>query len=410
MNKAAHAHNAKPVTIDNLSPQDMARFIVRYAAGRRASDLFVLSDQHATRVMVRRLGLLEPVTEVSLDQGRHLINSIKASAGMDIAEKRRPQEGRWLFDDDQRLDLRINCIATLFGEDMTLRILDRGMSLMKIDQLGMRQEELGKVLAMLSSPSGLILVTGPTGSGKTTTLYACLQHLNDGRRKINTLEDPIEYSVKGLRQAQVNPRLGIHFAELLRNTLRQSPDVIMVGEVRDEETAVTAVRAANSGHLVLATLHAPVAAGAVQSMTALGVHPHFLATSLLGIVAQRLMRVLHEEHKVAYDISMSPDTFEDIEELLDENEGGTIYGPGTGDPECPDGYDRRTGLFEVLSFNRDLRRMVAEGRPAREIQNAAIKNGMVEFRRGALLKVAQGTTSTEEMLRVVPSEYLGLED
>jgi type II secretory ATPase GspE/PulE/Tfp pilus assembly ATPase PilB-like protein len=274
----------------------------------------------------------------------------------------------------------------------------------------MTRTEQARLTALLSSPSGLILVTGPTGTGKTTTLYACLQHLNNGERKINTLEDPVEYAVKGVRQSQVQPALGVDFPELLTNVLRQAPDVIMIGEIRDQATAMTAVRAANSGHLVLATLHAPVAAHAVQNMLNLGAHPYFLGNCLLGVVAQRLVRVLNPQSRVAYDISESPGTFADVQSLLAPGEGQNIYGPS---PPSTDGippYIARTGLFEVLTMNKELRRLVTEARPAEEIEQQAIEQGMIEFRRAALLKVAQGVTSIEEMMRVVPSAYLGAED
>ena len=280
----------------------------------------------------------------------------------------------------------------------------------RVEQLGLADHDQRKLTTMLERPSGLILVTGPTGTGKTTSLYACLQYLNTGTRKINTLEDPVEYALPGVRQAGVLPKLGLDFPELLRNILRQAPDVIMVGEIRDKETAATAVRAANSGHLVLATLHAPIAAAAIQSMLALGSQPHFLSTCLLGIVAQRLVRTLCDQCKVYYDISEATQTFEDIRELLGPEEGRAIYGPSGCDACFGKGYSGRTGLFEVMAFNREIRELVAAARPAKEIQDAAIRNGLVEFRRGALLKVARGITSTEEIIRDVPAEYLGLED
>ncbi len=259
---------------------------------------------------------------------------------------------------------------------------------------------------MLVSPSGLILVTGPTGAGKTTTLYACIQRLNDGTRKINTIEDPVEYALEGVRQSQVNLRMELDFPELLRSVLRQAPDVIMVGEIRDPLTAETAVRAANSGHLVFATLHAPTAPGAVDSMLAMGVHPHFLASSLLGIVAQRLVRTLCPKCKTAVDISESPQTFEEVRSGLTPDQGRAIY-IGRGCAEChAEGYSGRTGIFEVLRVSKEVRRMIAEGRTVREIGEQAVKEGMLDVRRAALLKVAEGQTSTEEMMRAIPAEQL----
>ena len=407
---SAESIDFQPTAIADLEPSQAMTAIVQQASELRASDLFLMSEESALTVAVRRMGHLERLASVPRDQGRQLISYLKAQAGIDIAERRRPQEGRWIFDRPEGpIDLRINIIPTLHGEDLSARLLDRKFGLRKLDDLGLTRGDYAKLTALLSSPSGLILVTGPTGTGKTTTLYACLQHLNNGTRKINTLEDPIEYQLAGVRQSQVNSKLGVDFADMLRHVLRQAPDVIMIGEIRDEETANTAVRAANSGHLVLATMHAPVAAGAVQSMRALGAHPFFLSSSLLGTIAQRLVRVLCPSCRVAYDISESPDTFAEIRDLLEPGLGSFIYGP-SGCEECRhQGYSGQAGVFEIMTFNRELRQMVLAGRPTEDIQRQAIAQGMVEFRRAAMLKVAQGATSTEEVLRELPTEYLGLD-
>jgi type II secretory ATPase GspE/PulE/Tfp pilus assembly ATPase PilB-like protein len=410
-NPAGQPVEFAPVELAELAPQEAVDYVVREAIHRKASDIYLMTEENELRISLRRMGSVERLASVPRELGRHVLNLIKANAGMDIAERRRPLDGRLLYEEgDLRVDLRINCIPTLFGEDLTCRVLDRSTKLLALDQLGMTRTEVGHLQAMLGSPSGLILVTGPTGTGKTTTLYAALQHLNDGTKKLNTLEDPVEYAVAGIRQSQINPKIGVDFSELLRNVLRQAPDVIMIGEIRDEETASTAVRAANSGHLVLATLHAPVAAGAVQSMLSLGVHPYFLASSLLGVIAQRLLRVLCQHCRQEFDISFSPATFEDIKNLLEPNQGAAICGPGGCEKCYGMGYSSRTGLFEVMTFNHEIRMLVSHGRPAKEIEQRAIQAGMIEFRRGALLKVAQGVTSTEEMLRSVPSEHLGLEE
>jgi type II secretory ATPase GspE/PulE/Tfp pilus assembly ATPase PilB-like protein len=407
---SAEAVDFQPLPLNELTPQEAVLRVVQEAAESQASDLFFLSEEGSLTIAVRRMGMMETLAVVSKDQGRHLISYIKATAGLDIAERRRPLEGRWILDRDEgRLDLRINVIPTLFGEDLTARILDRKVGLRTLESLGLSQSDHTKLTSLLASPSGLILVTGPTGTGKTTTLYACLQHLNTGARKINTLEDPVEYALPGIRQSQINMRLGVDFAELLRNILRQAPDVIMIGEVRDEATAHTAVRAANSGHLVLATLHSPVAAGAIQSMRALGTNPYFLSSCLLGVVAQRLLRKLCGNCRTAYDISESPETFSEIETLLEPGLGKFIYGP-SGCEQCRrQGYHGRVGVFEIMTMTRKLRHLLQSGAPAEELQTAAIANGMIEFRRGAMLKVAQGVTSTEEVLQELPAEYLGLE-
>lgn len=398
------------VSLGDLEPSQAVRLLVEQAVELKASDVFFLSDEGGLRVAIRRMGHLEDLAQISREQGRYLISYLKAQAGIDIAERRRPQEGRWIFErEGGRVDLRLNIIPTLHGEDLAARILDRKQGLRTLDSLGLLRGDHQKLTSLLSSPSGLILVTGPTGTGKTTTLYACLQHLNNGTRKINTLEDPVEYQLAGIRQSQVSPRLAVDFPEMLRNVLRQAPDVIMIGEIRDEETAATAVRAANSGHLVLATLHAPVAAGAVQSMRALNSHPYFLASCLLGVIAQRLVRKLCSNCRTAYDISESPETFAEIQALLEPGLGTFIYGPGGCDQCRNQGYSGQVGVFELMAFNRDLRQMVLAGKPTEDMQKRAIASGMIEFRRAAMLKIAQGLTSTEEVLRELPAEYLGLE-
>jgi len=406
----AEAVDFQAVPLNGLEPQDAANVVVRQAAAMQASDLFLQTDESAVAIAVRNMGQVERLHTVSRDQGRYLINYFKTMAGIDIAERRRPQEGRWIFDgDDGRIDLRINVVPTLFGEDVACRILDRKFGLRTLDQLGLSRHDHNKLTGMLATPSGLVLVTGPTGTGKTTTLYACIQHLNTGTRKINTIEDPIEYALSGIRQSQVHAKLGVDFPDLLRNILRQAPDVIMIGEIRDEETAATSVRAANSGHLVLATLHAPVAAGAIQSLRALGANPYFLSSCILGVIAQRLVRMLCPQCRVAYDITESPETFGAIESLLEPGLGSFIYGPSGCEACRHQGYQGRAGVFEIMTFNRTLRQMILQERPAEELQQEAIKAGMIEFHRAALLKVAQGITSTEEMLRELPAEYLGVD-
>jgi type II secretory ATPase GspE/PulE/Tfp pilus assembly ATPase PilB-like protein len=277
---------------------------------------------------------------------------------------------------------------------------------MDLAKLGFHRQNLDELMSLLARPSGLILVTGPAGAGKTTSLYAALAHLNDGTRKINTIEDPVEYVIPGVRQAQINPKIGLGFPELLSGVLRQAPDVIMVGEIRDPVTAETAVRAANTGHLVFATLHAPVAAGAIDAMLALGIVPHFLATSLIGIVSQRLVRKLCAHCKVSFDLSGAPETFDDIRGMLKPGQGELIHS-APGCEHCfQEGYSDRTGVAEVLRVTKEIRQLIFEHRSARQIRDEALRQGMLDLRRSALLKVAQGITSTEELIRVIPTEHL----
>jgi type II secretory ATPase GspE/PulE/Tfp pilus assembly ATPase PilB-like protein len=377
-------------------------------AGMGASDLFFCTNEKDVDVTVRHLGIVRPLATLSLDRGRRSMTHVRVMAGMDVAERRHPLDGRWVrrCANGGILDLRINTIPTLYGEDMTLRLLVRDSQFRRLDGLGLLRQQYNSLVDLLNRPGGLLLVTGPTGSGKTTTLYACLHYLHDGSRKINTIEDPIEYSMPGVRQSQVNLKIDVDFPELLRGVLRQSPNVIMIGEVRDPITAETAVRAANSGHLVCATLHAPIAAGAIESMLSLGVHPHFLSTGLLGVVAQRLVRTLCPKCQVTLDLSEAPDTFADIKPWLTDGQGQSMS-TATGCEQCGmSGFTARTGIFEVLTISRELRKQIALRRPGGEIERQALQDGMLDFRRCAMLKVAQGQTNIEEVLRVVPAEHL----
>jgi type II secretory ATPase GspE/PulE/Tfp pilus assembly ATPase PilB-like protein len=400
------------INVNDLPPEVAVSRLVDHAADLPSSDLFFTTNEKHINVLARHLGILRHLSVLPLEVGRRCMSHIKALASMDVAERRRPLDGRWIYHrpNGENIDLRINTIPTLHGEDFTLRLLARESRLLALADLGLLRKDFNQFVSLLNSPSGLILVTGPTGAGKTTTLYACLSYLNNGERKINTIEDPIEYAIDGLRQSQINPRIDVGFAELLPAVLRQAPDVIMIGELRDPISAETAVRAANSGHLVLATLHAPIAAGAVQSLLALGVHPHFLSSCLLGVIAQRLIRTLCPACKIAFDLTDSPQTFDEVRQWLEPGQGQLLYGP-KGCPECHMlGYTDRTGVFEVLTCSRNVRKMILARQPTQTIRQKAIEEGMVEFRHSALLKVARGQTSIEEVFRAIPTEYLGIDD
>jgi len=390
--------------------------LLAYATRLGASDLFICSNEQHVIVHARHLGVMRTISILPSDLGRRVITLIKTRGNLDLAERRRPQEGRWIYThedqtpDTRTFDIRISTIPTAFGEDLALRMLERTSKLLSLESLGLSSHQQATLSATLESPGGLILLTGPTGSGKTATLYSCLQKLNDGRRKINTIEDPIEFTLDGIRQSQVNPAIHLGFSDLLRSVMRQSPDVIMIGEIRDPETADIAIRAANSGHLVLATIHATAAAGAIQSMRALGVHSHFLASALRCIVAQRLVRTLCPNCKSAFDIADAPYTFDDISHLLAPNEGKSLW-TAPGCKECHQtGYNARTGVFELMPISRSIRNLIAENRPTREIRLRAVEDKMLEFRHAALLKVAHGITSTEEVFRVIPTEHLLAEE
>ncbi len=389
-----------------------AAALVHMAVQLGASDLFLLTNERSVEAALRHMGTVRRVRDYSRDYGRRLISHFKAMSGIDIAERFHPHEGRWVFlrEEGPAVDLRLNVMPTLFGDDVACRILDRQRGLMQLDELGAGELVTRDLRSLLKHPSGLILVTGPTGSGKTTTLYSCLQQLHDGQHKINTLEDPIEYVLEGVRQSQVNLKLNVDFPELLMACLRQAPDVIMIGEIRDAKTAQIAVRAANSGHLVLATLHAPVASAAPYNLVSWEVNPHFLASGLLGIISQRLMRHLCDECKQEINVSDYPALFDDIRDLLPPDTEPRLFSPGHCDNCFQQGYDRLTCVCEVITMNDQLRRLLVENRPMHDLMEAAIRNGMTDLRRAALLKVAMGETTTEEMFRTVPFEYYEAND
>jgi type II secretory ATPase GspE/PulE/Tfp pilus assembly ATPase PilB-like protein len=392
---------------ERSGPREVVDRLIEHAAGMRASDLFLCTNEGSVAILARHLGMLRRVAVLPADLGRHCIYHVKTMAGMDATVRRHPLDGRWVHERPGGgvLDLRIETVPTLYGEDLALRILDRHSRLLALDNLGLHPGELQEVRKLLQGPGGLILVTGPTGSGKTTTLYACLCYLNNGERKIHTIEDPVEYVLPGIRQSQVNHRIGLDFPELLRAVLRQGPDVIMLGEVRDRVTAQTAVRAANSGQLVLATLHAPGAAGTVQSMLSLGVHPHHLANSLRAAVAQRLIRTLCSACKQPTG-PPAPAVLDETAPWRQSDQVEVCYRPG-GCPACHHtGYADRTGLFEVLSVRAPVRRLILQGASSQAIHEAAVKDGVLPFRPSALLKVVAGETSLEEVSRVVPARYV----
>jgi type II secretory ATPase GspE/PulE/Tfp pilus assembly ATPase PilB-like protein len=397
------------------NPEWLVTDLVEYAIVAGASDLFFATNQDDVEVTMRHLGIIRLVTRLTIVNGVRCMAYIRGAANMKFAEKKHPQDGRWIFKrpGGPAVDMRLSTMPTLYGESMAMRILHRDSHLTRLEGLGFHPTQIGAVESLLHSPGGLILVTGPTGSGKTTTLYAGMHYLNNGRRKIHTIEDPIEYAVPGLRQTQVDDASGAGFAEMLRAVLRQGPDVVMIGEVRDKSTAETAVRAANSGQLVFATLHAPVAASAVHSMLGMGISPYLLCSSLLGVIGQRLVRVLNPKTRMPIDLSDAPETFAEIRPWLeDESDGKTVYmaaGPvenGTG----TDSYEGRTGVFEVLLSSPGLRKIITEQKSASAIAQKAIEEGMLDFRRAALLKVAKGITSFDEMQRAVPTGAMWVDE
>jgi type II secretory ATPase GspE/PulE/Tfp pilus assembly ATPase PilB-like protein len=378
--------------------------IVKAAALGRVSDIHVMSQAEGVELSFRLDGDMHHQGVMPSDFGRRLISHVKTAASIDLGEHRRPTEGRMKLNiDDRNIDLRISAIPTIHGQDLVVRVFDRTVSLMEMPDLGLLPRQMDYVNDMIKRPHGLILVSGPTGSGKTTSLYAMLRQLTGDRRKIITIENPVEYDLDGVNQTQVNPRIGVTFAVMLRAILRQDPDIIMVGEIRDEETAITAVRAANTGHLVLATTHATRASRAVETMLSLGVHPYFLAVSLRGVIAQVLVKRICPTCKTALPETADMIVDERIRPHL-HGDGPTCLYQGAGCPECFNtGYRGRMGLFELFLPNEQTKDLILRKASASELEKAMVQTNTLTLEEAGKLAALNGQTTMEEMVNILPS-------
>jgi general secretion pathway protein E len=388
--------------VDDLLDQSEDAPVVRLinallseAIKENASDIHIETQERRLVVRFRVDGILRAVVEPRRALAPLLVSRIKVMAKLDIAEKRLPQDGRVsLRVGGHEVDVRVSTIPSQYGERVVMRLLDRDAARLGLDRLGMSPRDAALFARMLARPNGMLLVTGPTGSGKTTTLYAALDHLNDRTRNIMTVEDPIEYSVDGIGQMQVNPRTELSFVRGLRAILRQDPDVIMVGEIRDRETAQVAVESAMTGHLVLSTLHTNSAIGAVARLIDMGVERFLLAPMLVGVVAQRLVRRLCVDCRQA-DVATEADA-RLVEGLV---AGETVY-RAAGCPACHGhGYSGRAGVYEVVAMNRRVEAMIAAGASEADLTDAARQDGPSLIGDG-LRHIRAGVTTVEEVARV----------
>lgn len=389
-----------PVVEDGAAIVRLVNQLIREAVLEKASDVHIEPTDEGVSVRYRVDGVLRPGAKLPKRTTAELLSRIKVMADLDIAERRRPQDGRIALKvDGHPLDLRVATLPTPAGEAITIRILDREVAVRTLDEIGIREDDRDRLDRMLSRPFGALLVSGPTGSGKSTTLYAILRHINDPGRKVITVEDPIEYRMEGVTQVAVNARIGLTFAAGLRTILRSDPDIVMVGEVRDPETAEIAVRAALTGHLVLTSIHTNDAPSALTRLADMGVPPYITTSGLIGAIAQRLVRKLcpHCKSPVRYD----PERLRAAGFSADEIEGLQVYGP-TGCEECGmTGYRGRIGVFEVMEFDEHLAQLYLHEASAEDLRQAAMAKGMRPLRRDALDKVAAGITSLAEIDRVV---------
>ncbi len=367
------------------------------AIKRRSSDIHVEPYRDTLKVRYRVDGLLYDVHTPPRRLAAAISSRIKVMADLDIAERRLPQDGRFQIKvADQEIDVRVSVIPTAFGERIVMRLLNKNVSLYTLPQLGLGEATETGLKRLISSTSGIILVTGPTGSGKTTTLYAALTSINTPEKNILTVEDPVEYQIAGLGQMQINPAIGLTFAKALRSILRHDPDVLMVGEIRDRETAQISIHASQTGHLVLSTLHTNDAAGAVTRLIDMGIEPFLIASSLSGVLAQRLVRRIcpHCRSETEYPKSA-------LAELGLSPEEGPFY-KGEGCPSCFNtGFLGRLGVFELLTVSEPVRRLILERASSGEIAARAKELGLTTLLRDGAAKVGAGLTTPEEILRVV---------
>ena len=377
--------------------------IVLKAARTRISDIHLMAQKEGLELAFRLDGDMLPQGMLPHDFGRRLISHVKTVADIDLGENRRPTEGRMkLTVEDRAIDLRVSVVPTIHGQDMVVRVFDRTISLLEMNELGLLPEQQDYLGDMIHRPHGLVLVSGPTGSGKTTSMYAILRRLAGHGRKIITIENPVEYDLPGVNQTQVHPRIGVTFASMLTAILRQDPDIIMVGEVRDEETAITAVRAANTGHLVFATTHATRASRAVETMLSLGVHPYFLAVALRGVLAQVLVKRICPNCKTPLPETADMIVDEDVRRRLPEGTETRLY-QGAGCEQCyGSGYSGRMGLFELFMPDDNIKQLILDRRPAIEIERATVKANMVSLDQSGKIAAITGQTTMEQLVDVLP--------
>jgi type IV pilus assembly protein PilB len=372
--------------------------IVLKALRERASDIHIEPERGFFRVRFRIDGVLYPIMQQRIELHAPVISRIKLMANADIAERRLPQDGRiQVMADGRTVDLRFSSLPGVFGEKVVLRVLDRQRGVLDLDQLGFGADTMSALRRLLRRPNGLLLVTGPTGSGKTTTLYSALSELNSLERNIVTIEDPVEYQFDIISQTQVKEEIGLTFARILRHTLRQDPDVLMVGEIRDPETAKIAVQAALTGHLVLSTMHTNDAASSIARLLEIGIESYLLAPSLLGVIAQRLVRTICPECAMAY---YAPAV--ELEALNRPGEEKLQLRKGKGCSACFDsGYMGRTGLYEMLTTSNDLQKLLIDSPSLEGIRRYQAEQKLPTLKSEADKLVLEGKTTLDEVARAV---------
>ena len=377
----------------------LVNLLIMQAVRERASDIHIEPGEGVLRTRFRVDGVLREVNGPPVHLASAVVSRIKVLAGLDIAEKRKPQDGRFqLKMEGKGIDLRVSVVPTQFGEKVVMRLLDPANAVLSLSQLGLEDAAREQVERLIRAPHGILLVTGPTGSGKTTTLYAALNLINSMERNIITIEDPVEYRLAGVNQVQVNPKAEVTFASALRSFLRQDPDIIMVGEVRDRETAEIAIQAALTGHLVFSTLHTNDAPGSLTRLIDMGVEPFLVASSVIGVLAQRLIRLVCQKCRESYEPAAA------LAAQLHLEKRAMLY-RGKGCASCrQSGYKGRLGIFELLPMTGAIKDLVVSKAPAHAIRERAREAGMRSLRADGVAKACAGVTTIEEVIRVTQLE------
>jgi type IV pilus assembly protein PilB len=389
--------------LSELTKDDSAHPVVKFvnliiyqAVTTNTSDIHIEPCEKRLRIRCRRDGILYETLEVPKRMQNSVTSRLKVMAQLDIAERRRPQDGKFQVKIDTRqIDFRVSILPTVHGEKVVLRILDSGNVNRRLEALGFEPEALQLIRTAIAAPYGMLLVTGPTGSGKSTTLYACLREILSPEDNIITVEDPVEYQIEGVNQVAVNVKQGLTFAAALRSILRQDPDIIMVGEIRDTETAEIAIKAALTGHLVLSTLHTNDAPSTVTRLIDMSIDPFMVASSVLLVAAQRLARKLCPECREP--TKPPPERLVDVGCTPDEAANATVY-RAKGCTRCTGGYRGRFGMLEVMPLSEEIKRLIIGGGSAIDIRAAALREGMISLRRCGLRNALKGVTSVEEVL------------
>ena len=385
--------------LSQLPAMQAVDMVTLQAVKANASDIHMVPSYDSAKVLFRMDGQLRQMVVLPLTLHESMVSRIKVEAGMDISEDRRPQDGGFSLNfGERRVEFRVASIGTTWGEMMVIRVLDQSGGLLSLEALGMDAQSLQIWRSLLELPYGMLMVSGPTGSGKTTTLYASVAELVASRGNIMSVEDPIEYRMEGVNQIQVNRAAGIDFPAGLRSIMRLDPDIILVGEIRDTETATTAVNAALTGHLVLASIHSNDAASSIVRLIDLGVEPFLAATGVIGCLAQRLVRQVCPQ----CGVTSEPSATEAIAYEQEMQEAAPQFKSGPGCNFCSDsGFVGRTGVFEVLSVDESIRRQISQGASGPDLRETAVKNGMVTMRRAGMQMAQKGQTTLSEVFRSV---------